>query len=53
MLPDFFYEPNRNKKKEQFVQEQLRIEMYIPEAVEIKEEDEKDDIDRGITIIQL
>ena len=54
MLP-FLYDPSRNKEKEKFVQEQLRIEMYIPEYLEDEEKDESKEIDsdRGIEIYQL
>lgn len=50
MLP-FLYDPKR-KKKENFVQEQLRIELYIPEEPRLKEREEKKD-ERGVEIIQL
>jgi len=51
MLP-FLYDPKRNEKKENFVQEQLRIELYIPE-VPREEEDNKEHSKRGVEVIQL
>ncbi len=52
MLPNWLIE-KANKKKEKFIQEQLQIE--IAPLLPLKEEKpvEKDDIDRGIDVIEM
>ena len=53
MLPTFLYDKLKKNKKEKFVQEYLYIEEPLLKEMPKKVKEEKDEIERGVVIIEL